>query len=595
VTSAVSVGLILGFAWLARRQTEKPRAPRWGKAGGFLATAGFGGLVVLFDGEILGSWDLLPLAVGCGFWLLPREASESWARGAPRVLESAWAPICAGALTALSIWWLWGSLNAVPVIHDESAYLLQARIFATGRWTAPGRPLPEFFEQTHVFVTPVLAGKYPPFHSLALVPGVVLGLPGLVPVLANGLAGGLVFLLARRLAGPGVALLTWSIWLTAPGTLECRASYLSESTSTALWLLAWWALLQWRDTARPGYLVALAAIAGCEFLTRPLTMLALMIPIGIVVLRIAIARGAWRELALSTAVGALVLCVVPLWSWETIGDWRTTPYRQYSRVYYPYQWAGFSFDETPALRPFPPEMKAFDRQFRRIQREHRVSALPEILENRLTVIGWDMWGGGRGFLLVFAILGMVGASSEAIFGAVSWAVLVLVHLAYAHSPAWTAYYMEGHAVLAFATALGLWGVVAGLTGWIRRGSALSGIFSGSLLGGLVFLGVVLPSLPHLWLTRSGIREKLADHARFRESLARISGTKAIVFVRHAADNNPHRELISNEPDLEAARAWIVHDRGPRNRELLRLAPARVPYLYDESRHLLLPLPSGDSE
>ena len=444
-------------------------------------------------------------------------------------------------------------------------------------------------------MTPVLAAKYPPFHSLVLIPGVLLGLPGLVPVLTYGLAGGLMFLLSRRLAGSRVALLAWLIWLTAPGTLECRASYLSQSTSTALWLLAWWALLRWRDTARPGYLVALAAIAGCEFLTRPLTMLALMIPTGIVVLRIAAERRLWRDLALATAVGALILCIVPLWSWKTIGDWRTTPYRQYSRVYYPYQWAGFSFDETPPLRPFPPEMKAFDRQFRRIQHEHRPSALPEILGNRLTVIGRDMWGGGRRFLLVFAVLGMIGASAELIFAAVSCGVLVLVHLYYAHSPAWTTYYMEGHAVLAFATALGLWRIVAGLTSRIPRGPGLSGIFSGWVFGGLVTLGVVIPSFPQLWLTRSAIAEKSAYHARFRESLAAISDKKAIVFVRYAADHNPHRELISNEPDLETARAWIVRDFGPKNAELLRLAPERVPYLYDDSRHLLLPLPPPDAD
>ncbi len=591
MTSAVSVGLILCLALLVERRTDARRARRWTRAVAFWATAGFGCLVTLFDGEILGSWDLLPLAVGCGFWLLPRPASEAEAERAPGFLESGWAPVCAGVLTALSIWWLWGSLNAVPVVHDESAYLLQARIFASGRWTAPGRPLPEFFEQTHVLVTPVLASKYPPFHSLVLVPGVWLGLPGLVPVLTYGLSGGLVFLLSRRVAGSRIALLAWLIWLTAPGALECRASYLSQSTSTALWLLAWWALLQWRDTARPGYLLALAAIAGCEFLARPLTMLALMIPTGIVVLRIATARRAWRDLAMATAVGALLLCVVPLWSWKTIGDWRTTPYRQYSRVYYPYQWAGLSFDETPPLRPFPPEMAAFDRQFRRIQHEHRPSALPEILWNRLIVIGRDMWGGGRRYLLVFAILGMVGASPELIFGAVSWSVLVLAYLDFAHSPAWTAYYMEGQAVLAFATALGLWGVVAGLTGRIPRGSALSGLFSGWAFAALVSVGVALPSVPHLWLTRSAIREKLAYHAHFREVLDGISGTKTVVFVRYAPDHNPHRELISNEPDLESAPAWIVYDRGPRNRELLRLAPERVPYLYDDSRHLLLPLPS----
>src|SRR5262252_7196719 len=112
-----------------------------------------------------------------------------------RFLRLRWAPCLFGIATAVEIAVVWGSLSAVPTVHDEAAYLLQARIFASGHWTAPAPPLPEFFEQYHVLVTPVLAGKYPPGHSLVLVPGIWLGAPGLMPIVLAGLAGGFVFLL----------------------------------------------------------------------------------------------------------------------------------------------------------------------------------------------------------------------------------------------------------------------------------------------------------------------------------------------------------------------------------------------------------------
>src|SRR5262245_29478298 len=92
-----------------------------------------------------------------------------------------WLPLACGLAVFLFVTAVWGSLAKLPVGDDEAAYLLQAKIFASGNITAAGRPLPEFFNQQHVFVDPVLAAKYPPGHSLLLVPGIWLALPGLVP------------------------------------------------------------------------------------------------------------------------------------------------------------------------------------------------------------------------------------------------------------------------------------------------------------------------------------------------------------------------------------------------------------------------------
>ncbi|HLB10741.1 MAG TPA: hypothetical protein VK617_14480, partial [Gemmatimonadaceae bacterium] len=129
--------------------------------------------------------------------------------GATRVLNARWFPVVVGVLTAVFMTWMWGGLDQVALVHDEAAYLLQARIYAGGHWTAPGLPLPEFFEQYHVFVTPILAPKYPPGHAMLLVPGIWLNLPGLMPVLLLGLCGALVFEVARRLTNPWIGLLTW--------------------------------------------------------------------------------------------------------------------------------------------------------------------------------------------------------------------------------------------------------------------------------------------------------------------------------------------------------------------------------------------------
>src|SRR5689334_7749873 len=199
-------------------------------------------------------------------------------------LEGRAAPLILGAVAAGVTWWTWGTLNATPYVHDEVALLLQARIFAQFRWAAPSPPLPEVFEQFHVFVTPTLAPKYPPGHALLMVPGVWLGIPGLLAILMTGVTGGMLFVLARRFSNGVVALVAWFIWLVAPAALRFRPSYFSELTTGAIWLVAWWMLLRYRETGGRRWLVMIAALVAWGGITRPVTMIAFMIPAGAVIL-----------------------------------------------------------------------------------------------------------------------------------------------------------------------------------------------------------------------------------------------------------------------------------------------------------------------
>ena len=97
-------------------------------------------------------------------------------------LQTRWMAAATGLVTAAIVWWCWGSIRQVPYAQDERAYVLQASIFAARHWTTLSPPLPQFFEQMHVLVSPTVAAKYPPGHSLILALGAWLGLPGLGPL-----------------------------------------------------------------------------------------------------------------------------------------------------------------------------------------------------------------------------------------------------------------------------------------------------------------------------------------------------------------------------------------------------------------------------
>ena len=82
---------------------------------------------------------------------------------------------------------------------------------------------------------------------------------------------------------------------------------------------------------------------------------------------------------------------------------------------------------------------------------------------------------------------------------------------------------------------------------------------------------------------------------FLDAVNRLPAEKAIVFVRYGPEHNPHLSLINNDPDLPSARRWFVYDRGPDNLRLMRTAPDRAAFLFDDANHSLHPfVPARDT-
>jgi len=538
---------------------------------------------------------LLPLAVLAAAALLARRSAGRIRLDAvTRALDSRWAPIALGVLTAIVTWWVWGSLAQVAVYHDEAAYQLQASIFASGRWTAPAPPLPEFWEQMAVLVTPVLAPKMPPGHAIVMVPGIWLGLPGLSSVILSGIAGALLFVLARRTSDGWVALLAWFVWLTAPQALVWRAAYFSEATTGVLWLASWWALLRWRETHRAGWLLALAAFIGWGAITRPLTMLVFALPMAPVVLWRVAQRGEWRALGSSLALGVAILAILPLWSSRTTGSATTTPLAVYTKQYMPWDVPGFGLDSTPPERPLPQDLRKVESLFKGLHAKHTVSALPTIVWRRATVVMHDIWPRWRGAFALLAAIGLLASPPTAWFALGSCVLLLLSYATYAHSASWSIYYTESMPVLAFLTALGAAVAVRRVIAVLAKSRheelpEAASKDATHLALALALLLMIAPALDDVGLVRSLRQRETLYHRNFQRLLSGIPDSKAIVFVRYSPNHAAHFSLVRNVPDPSAARVWVVYDRGEDDSRLLRLAPDRVPYLYDDARLTIVPL------
>jgi hypothetical protein len=505
------------------------------------------------------------------------------AHAVSRSLDSRWAPVVAGVLTALFVGWIWGSLREPSFVHDEAAYRLQAEIFASFHLSGAPPPLPEFFEQYHVLLVPRLAPKYWPGHALLLVPGIWLGWPGLVPVLLHGLSGGLLFALARRLARRWVGLLAWLLWLSAPMLNAWRATYLSQSTSTALWMLALWALLRWWTSGGRGSLVALAAAVAWMGITRPLTAVALALPVGLLVLVGTWRRRDWASLAPAAATGLAILAVLPIWAFGSTGDPWTLPYMHYTQVYFPYETLGFGEDEAPSQRELPPDMRVFDEGGRATHRAHTLAGLPNAFVARLREAGREEWGYStwRPILLGFFALGLLGLDRRGWFAMACAASPFVVYLAYAHPPNWAVYYHEVHPILAFVTALG---IVRAPSVFAKRSlwASLPSPDRIGLLAAPVAVLVLALGLADATVIRKQVHQRTAFARDFARTLEAVTEEKAIVFVRYHRLHNPHRSLIENPPDFSRARIWVARDRGADNRRLAAAAPDRALYLFDEA-------------
>jgi len=518
--------------------------------------------------------------------------SRNWTRYPSRIaafLSGPWSPAVAGIVTLVVVRIVWGSFHEPGVAHDERAYLLQAEIFAGGHWAAPAPPIAAFFEQMHVFIAPAVFAKYPPAHALTLVPGIWLGLPGLMPAVMTGIAGALVFWLTRRLANPWTALLTWWLWTTAWATLHWSASYLSETTSTAMWLIALWATIRWLDSRRSADLLVVAAALGWGIMTRPLTMAVLTLPLAFVILRRVIATGTWKTLAAPIVVGAAMLALAPLWNQQTLGDWRLDPYPYYSRVYFPFDKPGFGADPAPPLRPPVAEIAAVGEWSRDVHAQYALSSVPSAFVQRLIgILVWcsDGWRLALGVLVLAAAARASGVERAGVF---TIALLLLAYLSFAHPPIWIVYYLEVLPIVYFLAACEIGRLVQKFGGFgsDERSPWPAPLANASLAIALLLLPLGVSDVRRV---RAANDARGAFHRAAEAAMATLPPEKAIVFVSYPPAWNPHLGLTRNEPDLRSALRWVVYDRGARNAELRVLAPDRAAYRLDAGTMRMKRLP-----
>ena len=541
---------------------------------------------------------LAPLIVAAIAIRYERRATVARVSGlADAAFASRWLPPVCGLLSALLMAWVWSGSHFIPNIADESAYVLQAEIFAKGAWSLAARPLPEFFEQMHVFVTPFLASKYFPGESILLVPGALVGFPALVPLLQIFGSGLLIVALGRRLTNGWIALLTWAVWTTARANFRFLPSYFSETTTVFLWLLGWWALYDWHLRPRRRTLIPLSLCIGWALITRPLTGLVFAVPAISVAVWSARRNGLLAEIRYAVLVGIAVISIIPLWSRFTTGRWSQTPQSLYTKTYMPWDVIGFGVDSTPPLRALPANQAPEIEGFMALHQSHTIGSLPHDAMVRLVSLDRDVFTGWRAGLVAYFVLGLFALSPALAIAGIAALLLFVAYLSYAHPGFWTLYYLEALPIAAVITVLGF----ALAVKWLRRnmeqggespGSATGqregGEGAGSLVGIVLTFVLIVGSLPVVRAEREIHARAGAARQALWEIMALLPTPSNILFVRD--ERRTPRSMVTNDVDPAHARTWLAHDLGSENVRLQRVAPERTAYLFDVSKRTLIQLP-----
>ncbi len=192
--------------------------------------------------------------------------------------------LCASLLLAFGLTALANVLvlDRVPHVTDSAAYLLQAKLFAMGRYTHPATALPEFF-RPHFFFSDA-AGRFvslfQPGWPLILTPGVLLGIPWLINPLLGALTLWPLYRIVRRGFGPLAARLSVIVLLCSPFFVFMSASFMAHTASGLISLVALDQMLLHGQDNRRGRLFLSALLLGLLFTMRSYNAVLLVLPLA---------------------------------------------------------------------------------------------------------------------------------------------------------------------------------------------------------------------------------------------------------------------------------------------------------------------------
>lgn len=502
-----------------------------------------------------------------------------WERRFWKVRRSLLLGVSAAVAIALSAWISRMGLSGVPQIQDEAAIVFQSKNLLRGQLyaQAPPEELRPFFDLEYIVMDgPRWYGKYFIGAPLLLMPGVWLGVPWLVNPLLSGLAVVAFYWLGRELFGEKTGRVAAVLAALSPfrvGTFAFMMSHggcLIAATVFALYLVR-----AARQPDRARYFVAAGAALGVMINFRPLTALALAVPLGAYAAWLC----AWRQLRITSVAAFLVpvcagLLVYFAYNQALTGDFRMTPFERWS----PTDRLGFGPDRGMAY-------------WTSMDRGHDLTNAIKNLYMNLDGLGLNLLGWGRVTLVLMAAALFVPAGR----GRNAWMLAAsagpfVAYFFYHFSGVLISqprYLSEGLIFMLLLAIGGLTALRAGLgglyvrLGWRRCDARAKATVFFTVVG--MTLWNLYAGLPHLadsyGPTALGSRSPVPQ---IRAALAAVPPGKTLVFMIVRGPEDVQYTLAGgflNSPALDSDTIIAVDKGDEQNRRLIRRFPDRTPYRF----------------
>jgi hypothetical protein len=482
-----------------------------------------------------------------------------------------------------------------PVLHDEYAYVLQAKMLAGGHLWMPKHELADFFENFHLVTDRVYASKYGPGTALWYAPAALLHLPPWVtPLLLSGAAVGLTYLLATEVFGGASGLLAALVLVSLGAFRRTSIMMMSQAPVLVLLLMAMLAFVYWRRKRCGGCMVLLGVCVGWAALTRPVDALCLALPLAVAVgveLWRADNRVRVRTITLGLAGVAPFIILQAVYNKGVTGSVTTLPWNYYALRYDPYDTMGRKPLDTKLMpAKLLPQKQAIIDDFTKpmFEAKSRQSAKARLIDRATKLLAGPPLEEQEPGRLVYGALpspllvALLPVGLVAMLGRRRWMFLVPLGLfvaVYANYSYFFPHYTVAVLPAVILLVLGApaavgwaWPRLAGPAGWVI---------------GLVVAAVSVTALPQVNPVR---RDQWFDAPLLRgvdAALAGIGKRPAIVLFTYDPERSIHEEPVYNAgvawpDDAEVIRA---HDLGGRNGELFAYYAARSPgrevYRFDE--------------
>ena len=491
--------------------------------------------------------------------------------------------LCIVALVGYAAVGWYGGRGFTPVIHDEHAYLFQAKTFAAGKLSYPPPPNPEFFDAFHILTEHTYASKYPPGHAVTLVPGVWLGFPMLMPLFLNVGSLVLLYYFIKSVSSGREALLTVLLFSVSPIQFEMAASYYSHTSELFFLLLFALSLTASVMKAQIGHTLLAGIAMGIAFSIRPLTAAAFCLPFLLYWIFLAARDFQNRKRRLLLGLGLMVVGLVPsaslflAYNNAVTGSPIKMPWIEYSRRYMPEDKMGFAVkDETTPTALSEQKAVLYRDYVLALRREYTFGgALRNFFLERLpkTLRQTDENLGIVIFLpAALAFGGFCWGNWERVMGSSVFCLLLSYFFYYGYV---TRYHFEATPFILYFSLKGIGLLIKRFTpdetGWVRR------FLRWHLMAGMLIF--ILWWVPVFVSDR---RARTAYHASFRDLVARLDPGRKVIFIRYKPDHYFHFDLINNDPDLGNAPHIFALDLEELNKKLMVLHPDRQFYLFGEA-------------